>query len=81
MLMKTSSSSYLKYRTWTLTAAKNLYPGSCTVFNTVKTAWDSVNVPAQSADPTCTGGTSPTHAADHPTPPARAGCTATNAPT
>ena len=25
MLMKTSSSSYLKYRTWTLTAAKNLY--------------------------------------------------------
>ena len=24
MLMKTSTSSYLKYRTWTLTAAKNL---------------------------------------------------------
>ncbi|MFI5709523.1 M4 family metallopeptidase [Kribbella sp. NPDC051620] len=53
MLMKTSSSSYLKYRTWTLTAAKNLYPGSCTEFNTVKAAWDAVSVPAQAADPTC----------------------------
>jgi Zn-dependent metalloprotease len=54
MLMKTSSSSYLKYRTWTLTAAKNLYPGSCTEFNTVKAAWTAVSVPAQTADPTCT---------------------------
>ena len=53
MLMKTSSSSYLKYRTWTLTAAKNLTPGSCTNFNTVKAAWDAVSVPAQAADPTC----------------------------
>jgi len=53
MLMKTSSASYLKYRTWTLTAAKNLYPGSCTEFNTVKAAWDAVSVPAQTADPTC----------------------------
>jgi len=59
MLMKTSSSSYLKYRTWTLTAAKNLFPGSCTQFNTVKAAWDAVSVPAQSGDPTCTGGTTP----------------------
>lgn len=56
MLMKTSSSSYLKYRTWTLTAAKNLYPGSCAEFNTVKAAWDAVSVPAQTADPTCTTG-------------------------
>ena len=54
MLLKTTSSSYLKYRTWTLTAAKNLFPGSCTEFNTVKAAWDAVCVPAQSADPTCT---------------------------
>jgi Zn-dependent metalloprotease len=53
MLMKTSSSSYLKYRTWTLTAAKNLYPSSCTEFNAVKAAWNAVSVPAQSADPTC----------------------------
>ncbi|MFD1079125.1 M4 family metallopeptidase [Longispora fulva] len=62
MLMKTSSSSYLKYRTWTLTAAKNLYGATgCTEFNTVKAAWDAVSVPAQAGDPTCTGGTpSPT---------------------
>jgi len=52
MLMKTSSSSYLKYRTWTLTAAKNL-DSTCALFNNVKNAWDAVNVPAQTADPTC----------------------------
>ncbi|WP_329045425.1 M4 family metallopeptidase [Amycolatopsis sp. NBC_01488] len=53
MLLKTTGSSYLKYRTWTLTAAKNLFPGSCTEFNTVKAAWDAISVPAQSGDPTC----------------------------
>jgi Zn-dependent metalloprotease len=53
MLLKTSRSSYLTYRTWTLTAAKNLFPGSCTEFNTVKAAWDAVRVPAQKGDPTC----------------------------
>ena len=58
MLMKTTSSNYLKYRTWTLTAAKNL-DSSCTQFNTVKAAWDAVTVPAQSADPTCGGTTTP----------------------
>nr|BFE55837.1 M4 family metallopeptidase [Dactylosporangium thailandense] len=67
MLMKTSSSSYLKYRTWTLTAAKNLFPGSCTQFNTVKAAWDAVSVPAQSGDPTCTGGTTPPPTTSSPT--------------
>jgi hypothetical protein len=55
MLMKTTASSYLRYRTWTLTAAKNLFPGSCTEFNTIKAAWDAVSVPAQTGDPTCTG--------------------------
>jgi Zn-dependent metalloprotease len=54
MLLKTSSSSYLKYRTWTLTAAKSLFPSSCTEFNAVKAAWDAVSVPAQTGDPTCT---------------------------
>jgi Zn-dependent metalloprotease len=54
MLMKTTGSSYLKYRTWTLNAAKNLTPGNCATFNTVKAAWDAVSVPAQAADPTCT---------------------------
>ncbi|MFL6119340.1 M4 family metallopeptidase [Actinophytocola sp.] len=52
MLMKTSSSSYLKYRTWTLTSAKNL-DATCGLFNATKSAWDAVSVPAQSADPTC----------------------------
>lgn len=73
MLLKTSSSSYLKYRVWTLQAAKNLYPSSCTEFNAVKAAWTAVSVPAQSGEPTCTGGGSPT-----PTPstttPAPGGC-------
>jgi Zn-dependent metalloprotease len=54
MLLKTTGSSYLKYRTWTLTAAKNLYAPSCTEFNTVKAAWNAVSVPAQTGDPTCT---------------------------
>jgi Zn-dependent metalloprotease len=53
MLMKTTGSSYLKYRTWTLQAAKNLFAGSCGQFNTVKAAWDAVNVPAQPGEPTC----------------------------
>ncbi|HEX4422355.1 MAG TPA: M4 family metallopeptidase [Kofleriaceae bacterium] len=56
MLLKTTGASYLKYRTWTLQAAINLFPGSCTQFNTVKAAWDAVSVPAQSGDPTCGGG-------------------------
>jgi Zn-dependent metalloprotease len=58
MLMKTSSSNYLKYRTWTLTAAKNI-DSTCAQFNAVKNAWDAVNVPAQTADPTCGGTTTP----------------------
>jgi Zn-dependent metalloprotease len=53
MLLKTSASSYLKYRVWTLQAAKTLYPNSCTEFNTVKAAWTAVSVPAQSGEPTC----------------------------
>ena len=53
MLLKTSSSSYAKYRVWTLQAAKNLFPGSCTQFNTVKAAWNAVSLPAQSGEPTC----------------------------
>ncbi len=68
MLMKTSSSSYLKYRTWTLTAAKNL-DSTCGQFNKVKAAWDAVSVPAQTGDQTCTGGTpTPTPTSPTPTP-------------
>jgi Zn-dependent metalloprotease len=54
MLMKTSSSSYLKYRLWTLQAAKNLF-STCAEFNVVKAAWNAVSVPAQSGEATCTG--------------------------
>jgi zinc metalloprotease ZmpA len=53
MLMKTTTSSYLRYRTWTLQAAKNLFPDSCTEFDTVRAAWNAVSVPAQAGDPTC----------------------------
>jgi hypothetical protein len=56
MLSKTAGMTYQRYRTATLNAAKNLFPTSCTNFNTVKAAWDAVSVPAQSADPTCTVG-------------------------
>jgi hypothetical protein len=56
MLMKTTGASYLRYRTWTLQAAINLFPGSCTQFDTVKAAWNAVSVPAQAGDPTCGGG-------------------------
>ena len=66
MLMKTSSSNYLKYRTWMLTAAKNL-DSTCAQFNAVKNAWDAVNVPAQTADPTC-GGTTTTPPTTPPPP-------------
>lgn len=56
MLSKTAGMTYLRYRTATLNAAKNLTPGSCTNFNTIKAAWDAVSVPAQAADPTCAVG-------------------------
>jgi len=60
MLMKTSSSSYLRYRVWTLQAAKNL-DATCALFNATKNAWNAVSVPAQSGEATCTSGTpSPT---------------------
>ncbi|WP_183096371.1 M4 family metallopeptidase, partial [Nocardioides stalactiti] len=57
MLMKTSASSYQKYRLWTLVAARHLYGQStCTEFNRVKAAWNAVSVPAQAGEGTCTVG-------------------------
>lgn len=53
MLLKNSNSSYPQYRVLTLQAAKSLFPGSCTEFDTVKAAWDAVAVPAQNREPTC----------------------------
>jgi zinc metalloprotease ZmpA len=69
MLMKTTSSSYLRYRVWTLQAAKNLDP-TCNLFNKTKAAWSAVSVPAQTGEATCTSGTpSPTPTAtSSPTP-------------
>ncbi|MFG2710531.1 M28 family peptidase [Streptomyces goshikiensis] len=54
MLLKTSSMSYKKYRTATLSSAKSLDPTTCNLFNKTKAAWDAISVPAQSGDPTCT---------------------------
>jgi subtilisin-like proprotein convertase family protein len=56
MLLKTTGSSYLRYRTWTLQAAKTLFPASCNNFNAVKAAWDAVSVPAQIDEPGCGAG-------------------------
>jgi Zn-dependent metalloprotease len=83
MLLKTTASSYLNYRIWTLQAAKTLFPGSCTEFDAVKAAWTGVSVPAQAGEPTCTGGTTPpttTPPTTTPptTPPTGVACTATN---
>jgi Zn-dependent metalloprotease len=65
MLMKTSTSSYLKYRTWTLTAAKNLDP-TCALYNATKASWNAVSVPAQTGDPTCTSGGTNTVTVNNP---------------
>ncbi|MET9960442.1 M28 family peptidase [Streptomyces sp. NPDC006326] len=54
MLLKTSSMSYKKYRTATLSSAKSLDPTTCNLFIRTKAAWDAISVPAQSGDPTCT---------------------------
>ncbi len=53
MLLKTSSMSYKKYRTATLSSAKSL-DSTCGLFTKTKAAWDAISVPAQTADPTCT---------------------------
>lgn len=53
MLTKTTRMTYLRYRTATLNAAKNLFPGDCGPFNIVRAAWNAVSVPPQAADPTC----------------------------
>ncbi|TMQ84730.1 M20/M25/M40 family metallo-hydrolase [Actinomadura soli] len=55
MMLKTSGTSYARYRTLTLTAAKNL-DATCESFNKVKAAWDAVQLGAQSGEPTCTPG-------------------------
>ncbi len=53
MMLKTSNTSYGRYRVLTLNAAKNL-DSSCTWFNRVKDAWDAVSLRRQSGEPSCT---------------------------
>ncbi|RKS70963.1 Zn-dependent metalloprotease [Actinomadura pelletieri DSM 43383] len=55
MMLKTSGTSYARYRVMTLTAAKNL-DSSCAAYNKVKAAWDAVQLGAQSGEPSCTAG-------------------------
>jgi zinc metalloprotease ZmpA len=69
MLLKTSASSYLRYRVWTLQAARNLFPSGCAEFDAVKAAWNAVSVPAQSGEPTCGGTTSPSPTTGTSSPP------------
>ncbi|WP_051385689.1 M4 family metallopeptidase [Actinokineospora inagensis] len=51
--LKTSGSSYPKYRVQTLRAARSLYPGGCVEYSAVRAAWTSVGVPAQPGEPGC----------------------------
>jgi Zn-dependent metalloprotease len=53
MLAKTSTWRYANIRVASLNAAKNLFPGDCTVFTTVRNAWNAISVPAQASEPTC----------------------------
>jgi len=53
MLAKTSTWRYANIRVASLNAAKNLTPGVCTTFNTVRAAWNAISVPAQAGEPTC----------------------------
>ncbi|TYC10261.1 M4 family peptidase [Actinomadura syzygii] len=53
MAMKTSGTSYPRYRVLTLSAAKNLDP-TCGLYAKTKAAWDAVSMSAQSGEPTCT---------------------------
>ena len=55
MLMKTTASSYLRYRSWTMQAALNL-DATGVLCNKTKAAWDAVSVPVQTTDPNCGGG-------------------------
>jgi Zn-dependent metalloprotease len=54
LLLKTPTWQYRDARWATLTATKQLFSGSCTVFDKVKAAWNAVSVPAGPDEPTCT---------------------------
>jgi hypothetical protein len=42
-----------RVRVGRLNAAKNLAPGNCALFTTVRAAWNAISVPAQAGEPTC----------------------------
>ncbi|WP_228644398.1 M4 family metallopeptidase [Microtetraspora sp. AC03309] len=48
---KTSTWTHTLARKASLEAALQLFPGSCTEFNTTKAAWNAVNVPAHADEP------------------------------
>ena len=54
LLLKTPDWGYRDARRATLMAARRLFPGSCTVFDKVKAAWNAVSVPARPGELTCT---------------------------
>jgi len=54
LLLKTPTWRYREARSATLTAARRLFPGSCTVFDKVKAAWKAVSVPTPRNEPACT---------------------------
>jgi Zn-dependent metalloprotease len=53
LLRKTATWTHGRARIATLQAAKALFPGSCTEFNTTRAAWNAVSVPAQAGEPAC----------------------------
>jgi Zn-dependent metalloprotease len=53
LMRKTSTWRYASVRVATLQATRQLFPNSCTQFNTVKAAWNAISVPAQPGEPTC----------------------------
>ncbi|WP_157250004.1 M4 family metallopeptidase [Nonomuraea typhae] len=52
---KSAPWTHTKARVASLQAAKELFPGSCVEFNTVKAAWDAISLRAQPNEPTCEG--------------------------
>ena len=71
LLKKTPTWKYRDARSSTLTAALRLFPGTCTVFDKVKAAWNAVSVPALPEEPTCAAPAptpTPTPSAPAPTP-------------
>ncbi|MEV7013594.1 M4 family metallopeptidase [Streptosporangium sp. NPDC051022] len=53
LLLKTAPWTYAKERLATLQAAKVLSPTSCALYQTVRAAWNAINVPARPGEPTC----------------------------